>query len=151
MITMQVKTQGFREMEELLFQLKGATAKNTTARAMISALEPVRVKAKALAPRDKGGLEEGILISRRATKKKALAKSDLEVFCGPRKELRQAVPQEFGTSLHGPSPYMRPAWDSEKVNVLTAFGFLLEENIEKAIGRQQRRAAREAAKLKRGG
>jgi len=118
---------------------------------MIAALEPVKLKARTLAPREYGGLHDGILISRRATKKKALSKSDLEVFCGPRKELRQAVPQEFGTVKHGPSPYMRPAWDSEKYNVLTAFGFLLEENIEKSIGRQQRRAAREAAKLKRGG
>ena len=137
-------------MEKLLFQLKSSTAKNTTARAMLKSLEPTRQMAATLAPRDDGTLSEGIRTSRRATKANKFRKSDLEVYVGPIKELAHAIPQEFGTVNHGPSPFLRPAWDATKFDVLEMFGELIWIDVKKSIARAERKAAREAAKLKGG-
>ena len=145
-----VQTSGFKEMEDLLFLMTKATAKNTAARAMIKSLEPTKNLARLLSPKDDRELERGIEISRRATSKKKLAKSDLEIFCGPIKQIRHAIPQEFGTVKHGPNPFMRPAWDATKLTVLTRLGYLQWEEIEKSIARLERKAAREAAKIKAG-
>jgi len=150
MITTTVQTSGFREMEALLMDMKGSTARNTTARSMIKSLDPTLRLAIDLSPKKSRELAEGIRISRKATKAKAFKKSDLEVYIGPIKNIGHAIPQEFGTVNHGPHPFMRPAWDSTKYQVLTNFGYLLWENVEKSIARAARKAAREAAKMKRG-
>lgn len=149
MVTTTVKTEGFAEMEKLLFQMKSSTAKNTTARAMIKSLAPMEAMAKSLSPKDDRVLEEGIRTSRRATNANKTRVNDLEVYTGPIKEIAYAVPQEFGTVNHGPNPYMRPAWDATNYKVLNLFGYLQFQEIEKSIARAARKAARDAAKLKR--
>ena len=137
-------------MEALLFQLKTATAKSLTRRTMFKALQPVKVFAKHKAPERSGELSDKIEISTRA-KPRASKRSDIEIYVGPDRSARQAVPQEFGTISHGANPYLRPAWDAKKFEVLVNFQEGLWDQLYRAIERQERKIAREAAKLKAGG
>lgn len=135
-------------MEDLLFSLKGATAKALTRRSMIKSLEPVRVFAEFKAPERIGVLRSNIKISSKA-KPRARKRSDVEVYVGPDRSVRQAIPQEFGTIKHSPSPYMRPAWDAKKFEVLVTFEGEMWDQLYTAIERQERKIARDAEKLKR--
>lgn len=71
------------------------------------------------------------------------------VFVGPRKakskrEAIKAMVQEFGSIKQAPQPYMRPAWDSEKMNALSICRKELSSEIiktAKRIGRSKRHSA----------
>lgn len=119
------------------------------------ALEQTKVKAKLKAPVDQapdgGTLEESIIIGRVSSRHRRHQKSDLEMAVGPRGGkggVAYAAQQEFGNINHGAQPFMRPAWDSTKMNVLVTFKEEMWTNIEKALLRHSRKLAREAAKIK---
>lgn len=116
---------------------------------MLKSLEPVRVFAEAKAPRKSGYLKTKVSKGTR-TRPRARKKSDVEVYVGVEAGTRSAIPQEFGTIRHGAQPFMRPAWDANKFTVLVKFREELWEQIMKSIARQERKAARDAAKLKSG-
>jgi len=136
-------------MEDLLFQLKGATAKSLTRRTMIKSLEPVRAFAERKAPENTGLLSYNIAISSKA-KPRGPRKSDLEVYVGPDRSIRYSVVQEFGSVKSSAQPYMRPAWDAKKFEVLIKFEQNMWDQLYTAIERQERKIARDAAKLKQG-
>jgi HK97 gp10 family phage protein len=75
----------------------------------------------------------------------------VELYMGPAKaetkdEAIKAVAQEFGTSRHGPQPYMRPAFDAEAMPTLDRLKDELWTEVTKAVARAERRAARAAAR-----
>lgn len=147
-----VRTEGFRELDEALGQLNKATAKNVLRRAAIEALEPMRAKAEERAPVLSGQLQTHVLVSPRQKSGRALrrfreAKDTVVMFLGPsRNATVQGQMQEFGTRRHPPQPFMRPAWDAEKDEVVPRLAAALEPQIEKAAARAARKAARLAAK-----
>lgn len=61
---------------------------------------------------------------------------------------RYAGMQEFGSVKNAPHPYMRPAWDGNQTNALELIKAELKTEIDKAVARLARKAARDAAKLK---
>ena len=157
------KVEGLKETEAALvgladeFDLSRTTARNVIIRALKDAGEPVRSDAEARAPtQDDGGkphLKPSIAISTklsRRQKSEHKKESAVEVFIGAG-PLPQAHLQEFGSSLHGAQPYLRPAWDSNRMAVLNSIVSSLHNQIEKTRKRLARKAERLAAKIKGAG
>src|SRR5690606_2513631 len=148
-----------------------AAGKGVLRRAGIKALHPIAEAAFNLAPDDPatGGydLKESIGVSTKLSRsakrqhRKTVRddKASVEVFvvAGP---LPHAVMMEFGTARAitegrcagtqrpgtAPQPFMRPAWDQGRMRVLEDLKKELWAEIDKAVARAQRKAARLAAK-----
>jgi HK97 gp10 family phage protein len=140
-----VKIEGLRELEKALAEIAEAPRRRIGRNALKAGGEITARKARELAPKDEGHLAESISVSgkldkreRRAHKKNA---ADIEQFVGPGNH-PQAIMQEFGTVTNERQPFMRPAWDATKDQVLKRIGNELWIGVLKA----QKRAARKAAK-----
>lgn len=135
-----VQLTGMRELERELFKLKGSTAKSNTRKAMKDAFEPMARDVRMHAPVLSGELKEGVNITSRV--RPAQRKdSDVEMYMGPGRD-PQAITQEFGTYFHPAQPFMRPAWESGKMELLDRFGVFMWDNVTKAVIRAERKAAR---------
>lgn len=146
---MKVKVEGLKELDQALGQLPFSTAKNVLRRVGRAALEPMDEAWREKAPEFTGELAEsgsvGSGISRRQRRQHVRA-STVEVFAGPGPN-PQAVQQEFGNSIHPPQPFMRPAWDETKDQALEIVKTELGAEIQKAVDRAARKAARIARKI----
>lgn len=135
------KVVGLKDIEKQLSELKKATAKAVARRALKKAAVPIHDEAKALVPDDpKTGpqdfdLTTTLRIGTRATRgAKHRKQSPVEVLIGPRS--RHAHLQEFGTSRHPATPFMRPAWDAKKQDALDIVVEAMWSEIEKTVKRQ---------------
>lgn len=140
----KVKTSGFKELDDALGQLPKATGKNVLRRAALAALEPMQEAAAAKAPEDTGWLSGDIDTSTRLTRRQrrtAKKASTVEVYMGPGSSPRSIV-QEFGSADQPAQPYMRPAWDGGKEQLLDDVKETLGAEIDKAAARVARKAAR---------
>ena len=157
---MTVRIDGLRELDAALGELPKATAKSVLRRVGIKALQPVADRARQLAPDDpatggndlRSSITVGTKLSPRQAKlhRKAIRTGEAEkhfqeVFAGAG-PLPSAHNQEFGNVNHGPQPFMRPAWESEKGRVLDIVKSELRGEIDKAAKRVAARAAKKAAK-----
>lgn len=64
-----------------------------------------------------------------------------EVYIGPNRD-PAAIQQEFGNINHGPQPFLRPAWDSEREGVIDTLADLMWAEIRKTAQRLARKASR---------
>lgn len=151
-MTETVRVTGFAELEEALNNLKRTTAKNVVRRVLRAAAEPIADQAASLAPVSSGRLSFSVTVStqgtRRAQWKKAGGPGAVVVAVGPSGGtgvLNYATFVEFGTVDTPAEPYMRPAWDSGKFRALEGIGTGLRIEIDKAIARAARKAARVTA------
>jgi hypothetical protein len=144
------RVSGFAEIEKALDELaKPATRKASARRSLIKAAAPLVSAAKAMAPRDQGDLVASIGVGTKLTKRQASLrrrmfrdeKAAVEVFFGAG-GLAQATQQEFGNFKDTPKPYIRPAWDQGQAGMLERLKAELWIDIEKAVARQAKRAAR---------
>ena len=146
--------EGLSELKDALEELPKATSTNVQKRALMAAGDLIQGPMEAMAPeapnsRYKMHMKRTITVSgklsNRARKldKKA---SKVEIYVGPA-ELPRARYQEFGTPTNAPHPFIRPAWDQNKMKALVSIKELLAEEIKKAAERLARKAARLAAKL----
>lgn len=139
---LSIKLEGARDLERVLLGLKTATAKRVSRKVMKDVLEPVREKAERLAPTDEHDLEKAISISTRARKHRA-PPGTVEVYMGVEKEQgRVGANQEFGNVNHAAQPFMRPAWNPMRYQVLDDLGGRLMIEVEKSARRAARRAAK---------
>lgn len=154
----RVRVEGLKDLEKALidlrhdFNLSRASVKGVVRRAMVESAKPVKDDAERRAPRLSGQLQESFATGTKLTRRQRRLhqkESELEIFVGPG-GLAQAVTQEFGTVNHGPQPFLRPAWDSKKMDVLKTFSGKLAEQIMKSAKRAARKAERLAAKIKAG-
>lgn len=165
-----VKIEGLRETEEALRALGKSLGKGVLRRVGMKALTPMRDQARAMAPNDPEtpeNIAETIIISTKrpagekseATRAfartrgmggstaqaraaaKAAGAGSVMVYMGPNRDPK-AVQQEFGNVNHGPQPFMRPAWDAQKVPALEGIKDDLWVEIEKTAKRKARREAR---------
>lgn len=167
-----VRVDGLKELEEALKELPKATGKNVIKRALTNAAQPFVDQAQALAPVFHGFLKRGItkskvvMTSGSAGKKafaEALAKGASRkeagaaahaanaeatgnvtsglIVIGPGRH-PQAIFQEFGTAHHPPHPYMRPAWEENKVPAIETIREELWSEIKKAADRLARKTAK---------
>lgn len=134
-----VKLVGMDEIERKLAQVKGATAKNKVRKVLREAGEPIARKARALAPRDEGDLQESIDVSpilnrsQRGQHPKGYF-ADLEMHIGP-SGLVQGITQEFGTYKAAAHPFMRPAWEGMEMKTLDTIGAMLWSEVHKKARR----------------
>jgi HK97 gp10 family phage protein len=104
-----------------------------------------------------GGTQAEAVAALRSARRAASAEAPfVELYMGPaaarnRNEAIKAIAQEFGTSFHGPHPYMRPAFDAEAMPTLDRLKRELWEEVQKAVARAERKAARAAARAASGG
>lgn len=154
-MTVTVKLEGFKELEDELAKLGNPTARRASGRrALRRSAEPVVGVAQSLAPRGATGtLAPSISIGTRLSKRQASlhrrmfrgSRSAVEMFLGAG-PFSSAWNQEFGNRNHTAQPYLRPAWDQEKGPMLERLKVELWADIQKALARAERRAARLAAK-----
>ena len=141
-----MKVEGLRDLDAALSELpKITTAKAVVRRVLKKAAEPLRALAEQTAPRLTGALKISIVIGTKLTRRQARMarkepKSLTEMFIGTSNPA--AVPQEFGTQDQKAQPFMRPAWQSTKDQVLTNIGTELGPEIEKTAARLAKKAAR---------
>jgi hypothetical protein len=139
----KVRVEGLRELEAALKELPKATGK----RVLRNSLR------KARAPVDDGTLRDSIGVGTRLTKRQAGLhrkmfrddRASVEMFVGAG-GLAQATQMEFGNFKDSPQPYMRPAWDGNKMQALETIKTELWNEIQKAAARHARKMARLAAK-----
>nr|WP_281356782.1 HK97-gp10 family putative phage morphogenesis protein [Sphingomonas hominis] len=135
-----------RDLDAALSELpKITTAKAVVRRVLKKAAEPLRALAEQTAPRLTGALKISIVIGTKLTRRQARMarkepKSLTEMFIGTSNPA--AVPQEFGTHDQKAQPFMRPAWQATKDQVLTNIGNELGPEIEKTAARLAKKAAR---------
>lgn len=127
--TTEFKFSGFKEMYKAISHLPEFVKKVELEPLLVKALTPMMEYARIMAPDDPltgppWSLPQSIEVSTRqrsgrAKSDRALGRFDARAYMGPTKfGYPQAVMQEFGTIHHVASPYMRPAFDSEKGTAL---------------------------------
>lgn len=150
----RARVEGLAELSAGLAELPKATSRNVMRRVGRAALEPMAETARQNAPVDNNDLRESIAVSTKAAghaRRTGRKRNEVEVYMGPggrggAKAPPQGVLQEFGTRNHGPQPFMRPAWDAGKDDLLQAVADGLAPEIEKAAQRIARKQARLIAK-----
>lgn len=88
--------------------------------------QPIADRARQGAPVRTGQLRRSITVSNRLTRRQSIEhkkvdSGDAEVFVGAGKVPHASI-EEYGTSRTAPHPFMRPAWDAERANILTGLG-----------------------------
>ena len=139
-----VNVAGLKELDAALSQFKPAKRRAIGRVALDNAGEITAKAARALAPRDSGGLAESIDVSgtlSRAQKAEHTKQAEQERFIGP-DDRPQGHLREFGGDGNPPQPSLRPAWDQTKNQVLDRIGDELWVGIEKAVASAARKALR---------
>lgn len=158
-----LRLEGAKELERLLAELPASTAGNAARRGMAKALQPVAKAARADAPVDEGDLRDSIGVSSKLTPAQAKEagrrrRDERVVYVGPAAPHAHLV--EFGTEARfqkngrfvgkmTPQPFMRPAWDANRDEVLASLTQTLRIEIEGVMARRAKRMARAAAKAGR--
>lgn len=145
----QVRITGAREMEAVLRQLPDTIAKQVLTKALREAAEPVLEEARALAP---VGQEAKGRVRLRTTKRGKVSianygklKLSLRIANVPASRTPHSATVavtvgkafwglfvEFGTRFMSARPFLRPAFESKKIEALNRLGESLGEQIEKA-------------------
>lgn len=143
---LKVSLVGLKGLDQALNQFTPTKRRAIGRVALDNAGEITARAARALVPVDTGGLRESIDVSGSLTRRQRAQhkkEAEQERFIGP-----DARPQghlrEFGGDGEPPQPFMRPAWDSTKNQVLGRISDELWVGIEKAVQQAARRAAKAA-------
>lgn len=146
------RLHGLKELDRALAELPKAVGKNVLRKIARKALGPVARDAKANAPRAEGELAKSIRIGTTLTGRQRRWRrrhGAVEMFVGPSWPTgAHGHLQEFGTAHHGAQPFMRPAWDANRQQVLATISDDAWHELAKAARRLARQA--ETGKLSRG-
>jgi HK97 gp10 family phage protein len=140
----RVQVEGLREVDEALNQFTPTKRRAIGRVALDNAGEITAKAARALVPVETGGLRESIDVSgtlSRSQKAEHTKRAEQERFIGPDSR-PQGHLREFGGDGNAPDPFMRPAWDQTKTEVLDRMGSELWVGIEKAAKAAARKALR---------
>lgn len=141
------RMEGLQEIVHNLGELPKATRRNVLRRVLLRRAQPVANLASQLAPHRTGMLAFSIAVGTQLTRRQRRGAriNEVEVYIGPSAglgTLYYASFEEFGSLDNAAHPFMRPAWDAEKAQVLTLIGRDLGEEVERAAARLARKAAR---------
>lgn len=158
----KMELTGARELEAALRELPKRIGKAAIRRALKKVAQPIEADAKQRAAQIKHGLgERGVSISTRVSRRqkrgRRVDKNTVHLFIGAhsaRRGLAHII--EFGTGpRHHKSgkstgrmpaqPFMRPAWEAHKHQLLPALGRELWTEVDKAAQRLAKRRAKAAA------
>ena len=145
-MTVKVTIEGLAEVKTALRALPDATAKTVVRRVLRSRGEPIAARARRLVPVEEGELRDSIAVSTRLSRRQRARRrkfdpNDIEVYIGAG-PLPQAHLQEFGTEHSLAQPFLRPAWDGGKREVLES----IREDLWAEIANSVRHAARKKRK-----
>ena len=147
-----LKISGFKEIDALLQAIPRQLAGQGVSSGLRRALQPVAAAARSYAP---GSLSERIKIApsikagQQAQSLEKPGKGKRVMYVGSTAPHAHLV--EFGTGpryqangkyvgIMPPDPFLRPAWDANKDEVLATLATAIREEIEKALGRRTARA-----------
>lgn len=150
-----VTFEGADDLAAALLELpKRATEKAVVRRSLTKAAQPMRDLMSALAPYraddEAPHLRDVILVGPKTSARSGAQfarAGDVSVYIGPLRSLHRfphAVVMEFGSFKDAAQPYMRPAWEAKKDEVLSQIGYWMWTEIDGAALRLARRAARGA-------
>lgn len=145
-----LKLEGGRDLERALGEMKKATAKAVTRRALKKAAEPILQAYKARTVVATGTLLDNELVGTKLNRRQAalnrkMGKSEVEIHIGTADPA--GVQQEFGNVRQAANPALTPAWDAEGGQpALDRIGTEMATEIARTAARAARRAARMAAK-----
>jgi HK97 gp10 family phage protein len=139
---MTVKVEGLREIDRQLTRLKEGTAKGALRRSLRRSAKPMADLMQANAPRLSGNMADSVKITSKLSPRQASQhrkmfadmRSAVELHVGPG-PYPQAITQEFGTYFHEPQPFVRPAWDADKMAMLERLKADLWSEITRTINR----------------
>lgn len=148
------RVEGLRDLEKALGELPKAVGKRFLRNALKEMAQPIADEYRSKAPRDQGALQSSIGVGTKLTRRQRAQhrkmfrddRASAEVFAGAG-GLPQAHLKEFGTSKEPAQPALRPAWDSNKGNLISAFTKKAWDQIEKRAKREARKAARLAKQM----
>ncbi|MBR9765334.1 MAG: HK97 gp10 family phage protein [Rhodobacteraceae bacterium] len=146
-----LKTHGWDDVEKALLELpKHTTRKSLVRRVLKRAAQIFADRANALAPRGPSGdLEDSYGVGTRLTKRQASTarregRDDVFMYAGTSDPAGQQ--QEFGNAQHAAQPHARPAWDQTQQEIFDQIRDEMSVEVEKAVARARRKAARQARK-----
>ena len=150
-MTEVMRTTGFADLEQALKDLSKSVGKGVLRRSLKTAATPIASVANSLAPvGPTGHYAQSFAYSTKLNKRQSGLhrkmfrdeRAAVEGFVGTNDPA--GVQQEFGNENHGPQPALRPAWDQESRPTLDRLGREMMIEIDKAMARAARKAARQA-------
>ena len=149
-MSITVKFEGLRDIERALAKLPAGTAKGVARRAMKKELKPVADLANALWP---GAQDDVVKVTSRISRsqpqpKKGRSIVNLAVGAGGRHSgTPHAHLVEWGTGprfwrngkytgMTAPQPFLAPAWDAHRAQMLERLGARLWDEIQKSMARR---------------
>ncbi len=150
----QSKIEGLKELEAALHRLPRAVGKRFLRATLRKIGQPIADDARAKAPRDDGTLQNSIGVGSKLTKRQRSLhrrmfrndRASAEVFVGAG-GVPQAHIKEFGSITNAAQPFLRPAWDAHKGQLVEQMKTELWGQIERRAKREARKAARLAKKM----
>lgn len=162
---MKIKVEGLKQLDQALGALRTkALAKGVVRRALLEAATPMHRMAQDMAPGRKNptsvikfgpkgarqirqpGTTKALvqlsdkLTKRQAAKQRKSGKDFSEVYVGTRDAVAHF--EEFGSANQAAQPFMRPAYEAEKVPTIERFTDALATELEKTAAREAKRAVK---------
>jgi len=153
--SVQLKLEGFRELQEQLEKLKGLTARKVLASAAGAAMKPVLEGAREKVPVESGALRDSLRLAVRTqvegaataveagvSARRGKVSGEIEIAEGLFEKLTMHWAgwrwhfAELGTSRQRAHPFLRPAMDERKETVLAILKDRLTRGIQRALARQ---------------
>jgi HK97 gp10 family phage protein len=134
-MTVTIKVEGLKQLDQALGEFSKSLAKNVLIRVLRKAAVPIQKAAQLMAPKRTGRLRRSIVISTRLSRregKRYKPESFAEVYIGPHGGIPYETFVEFGTDDTEAEPFMRPAWHQEGRNALEIVRNELADEIDKA-------------------
>lgn len=149
---MSFQVVGLKDVNKVFQELSDEIGdKKATSKILIpavrEAMKPVLDAARADAPEDTGALKRSLQIearrpNRRDKKSKYVSSTDnviAVVTTASGKKLKKmgiksdarSIAQEFGTAKHPAHPYLRPALESEHINVANKLGAIISKRLDR--------------------
>lgn len=174
-MTVKIKMEGFKELDQALGQLPRATARNVLKRTLLKAGKPILDSAQNRAPVDTGKLKNSLFMVAKIKNRVGAAEFRAAMQAGLGREAASAAmrdarreaggagtsayavvetgegvayagPVEYGTNDTKPQPFMRPAWHANKMNAFEIIKAELKNEIDKAVARLAAKAAKLAGR-----
>lgn len=123
--------EGLDELERMLEELTPKAAKAAVRRAALKAGEIWQEAIEERAPRRTGFLSEHITIKTKTTGGDDDSTGGITVLVGPEKSAFYAMFQEFGTKHQPAKPFIGPAYEEKKDEVLETFEKELQATLER--------------------